>query len=140
MAEDGLLPAEVFFNLPVKDLTAATRFFKVLDFAIDPELSHEGRTCLVLGATTYVLLQREERFRHFTGRAVGDTQGRSAFTVALAVAEREQVAALLQKAAAAGGRTAVALYHDEEMTGGGFADLDGHIWELFWMNPLVLKA
>ena len=57
----------------------------------------------------------------------------------LSCENRAQVDEQVRKAVAAGGTT----YNEPQdhgfMYGHGFRDLDGHIWELMWMDPSAIN-
>ena len=59
--------------------------------------------------------------------------------VCLSSASRDEVNEMVRKAVAARGTT----YNEPEdhgsMDGHGFQDLDGHIWEVFFMEPSAIR-
>jgi hypothetical protein len=59
--------------------------------------------------------------------------------VCLSADSREAVDALIGKAKAAGGTTFREPQDYGFMYGHAFQDLDGHIWELMWMDPAALE-
>ena len=54
------------------------------------------------------------------------------------VSKREEVDALVNRAVALGGRHAMPPQDHGFMYGWSFYDLDGHHWEVFWMDPAVV--
>lgn len=127
---------QIFVNLPVKDLQRSIEFFTSLDYTFNPQFTDENATCMILGDNLFAMLLVEDYFTSFhTSRKVADTSVYSECYVALAVDRREKVDTLVDAALAAGATT------DQETQDLGFmyqrsyADLDGHIWEITWMNP-----
>ncbi len=55
--------------------------------------------------------------------------------ISLSLNSTEEVRGLAEKAFAAGARSYMEPRDLGFMFSWGFEDLDGHIWEMFWMNP-----
>ena len=68
----------------------------------------------------------------------GPAQGARA-ALALSVNSREEVDAMVSKAVAAGGSHAVEPQDHGFMYGWSFYDLDGHHWEVLWMDPNAVQ-
>jgi predicted lactoylglutathione lyase len=60
--------------------------------------------------------------------------------LALSAESREQVDELVHKALAAGGQPANEPMDHGFRYGSSFQDLDGHLWEVIWMDPGALRA
>ena len=126
----------LFVNLPVADVTASRTFFTGLGFEINETFSDETTISVVINDQTTVMMLQTERFRSFlTQGGIADTStGREAL-FALSAESREGADALVDAALAAGGS-----HWDEPqdhgfMYGRSFVDLDGHAWEVVWMDP-----
>ena len=129
------MPTAVFVNLPVRDLERASAFYTQLGFATNPQFSDERATCIVMSDTMYVMLLVEEYFASFAHKPIPDATAQSEVIVALAVESRAVADELVQRAVAAGG---VETRDPEDlgfMYGRAFQDLDGHLWEAFYMDP-----
>lgn len=125
----------IFVNLPVKDLPRATVFFGKLGFTFNPQFTDETAACMVVSETIYAMLLTEAKFQSFTPKPVSDARQSTEVLIALSLDSRQAVEAMVNKAVAAGGRIYAAPNDHGFMYQHGFEDLDGHIWELFYMDP-----
>jgi len=123
---------KIFVNLPVKDLDKSKEFFTSLGFTINPQFTDDKAACLVIGENIFAMLLREEFFKTFTNKEIADARK------AIDAASRQEVDDLVKKAAQAGG----SIYRNPEdhgwMYGHSFADLDGHQWEVLYMDAAAL--
>jgi predicted lactoylglutathione lyase len=122
-------------NLPVKDLNRSVAFFKKLGYTFNPQFTNENGTCMVVGETIYVMLLVESFFKTFTPKAVADARSSTEALVALSAGSRDAVNRIVETALAAGARRYAEPKDHGFMYQWGFEDLDGHIWEYFWMDP-----
>lgn len=124
----------IFVNLPVRSLSRSVDFFTTLGFTFNPQFTSEDSTCMIIGENIYAMLLEDERFKSFIDKPIADSTS-SEVLVSLGLDSREEVSRLAEAAFSAGARR----YKEADdlgfMFGWGFEDLDGHIWELFWMNP-----
>jgi predicted lactoylglutathione lyase len=126
---------KVFINLPVQDLKKSMDFFASLGFTFNKQFTDEKAACMVLSEEGYVMLLSEPFFRTFTRLAPCDTRTHTEVLVALSCASRAEVDELVTGAVAAGGRRAMDAQDHGFMYGSSFYDLDGHHWEVLWMDP-----
>ena len=126
---------QIFVNLPVKDLEKSEAFFTSLGYHFNPQFTNEQGACLVLGENLYSMLLVESFFQTFIKKPVSNAHERTEVLVALSCGSREEVDGLVAKAVAAGGRAPNPVQDHGFMYAHAFEDLDGHIWELFWMDP-----
>jgi hypothetical protein len=129
----------LFLNLPVADLTASREFFDRLGFGFDERFCDEGAACMVVSEQAYVMLLQRERFAEFVVRPVADAGKATALTVAVSAPGREAVDALAATALAAGGGSAKEPQDYGFMYQRSFHDLDGHLWEVVWMDPVAAE-
>ena len=126
---------KIFVNLPVKDLPKSIAFFTELGFTFNLQFTDDNATCMVISENIFSMLITEKFFQTFTPKTIADATKTTEVLIALDCESREQVDELVKKAVAAGGST----YNDPKDHGfmyqHGFQDLDGHIWELIWMDP-----
>lgn len=126
---------QIFVNLAVKDLPNSKIFFEALGYSFNPQFTNEDGACLVISDTIYAMLLTEEFFKRFTSKEVVDAKKSTEVLVCLSAESRAEVDELVSKAVAAGGR----IYNEPQdhgfMYGHGFEDLDGHLWELAYMEP-----
>ena len=130
---------QIFVNLPVRDLPASMAFFHPPGFAFNPQFTDDTAACMVVSDTIYVMLLTHDKFRMFTPNPIGDAKQAT-----------EVLVCLSQTQPGGGGRTGAQgdrrwqHYHQPRdygmMYGHGFQDLDGHIWELMYMDPAAVQA
>jgi len=130
---------KVFINLPVKNLKNSMAFFSALDFEFNPQFTDDKAACMVLSEDGYVMLLSEPFFRTFTKHDLCDTRTHSEAMFALSCESRAEVDSIVQKALAAGAKPAMEAQDQGFMYGHSFYDLDGHHWEVLWMDPAVIQ-
>lgn len=139
----GTTPAtrhKLFVNIPVGDVQRAIEFFEALGFRFNPQFTDATATCMLVGEDAYFMLLDRERFAGFSGRPTSDPRKETGALFALSVDSREAVDAMVHRAVAAGGAHAVAPQDHGFMYGWSFYDLDGHHWEVFWMDPAAVQG
>jgi uncharacterized protein len=130
---------KIFVNLPVRDLKKSMDFFANLGFTFNAQFTDETAACMVISEDIYVMLLIEKKFRTFTPKQICDATESTEVLVCLSSASRDEVNEMVRKAVAAGGTTYKELENHGFMYGRGFQDLDGHIWELAFMEPSAIK-
>lgn len=130
------MPRMIFVNLPVTDLARSIAFYEAVGATRNPQFSDESGACMVLSDTIFVMLLTHEKFASFTSRPIGDRATTHAL-LALSCDSKDAVHAQLDAAVKAGGKPDPTATQDYEgfMYGRSYEDPDGHIWEIFWMNP-----
>ncbi|MDU0342644.1 VOC family protein [Bosea rubneri] len=134
------MPQMIFVNLPVKDLAKSMDFFKALGFSFNPQFSDETGACMVISDTIFAMLLTHEKFAGFSPKPIADTEKTTEVLIALSRDDRAAVDAIVAAALAAGGSTFSEPQDHGFMYGRAFRDLDGHVWEAFWMDPAAAKA
>lgn len=130
------MAAQIFVNLPVKDLGRSVAFFSALGYRFDPRFTNEDATCMIVDENhIYVMLLVEKFFRTFTPKDIADASRCTEVLLCLSCASRAQVDELVSKAVAAGGSTPNPAQDHGFMYQHGFQDPDGHLWELMYMEP-----
>jgi uncharacterized protein len=129
------MATKIFVNLPVKNLKNSVDFFTKLGFTFDPKFTDETATCMVVAEDIFVMLLTEAKFKTFTPKQICDATKSTEVLVCLSTESREAVNEMVRKAVAAGGKTYNRPQDHGFMYGHGFQDLDGHIWELIYMQP-----
>ena len=130
---------EVFINLAVRDLQKSMAFFTALGFEFNPQFTDDKAACMVLSDKGYVMLLTEPFFRGFTKREPADTTKTTEAMIALSCESRAEVDQLVRKAIDAGGSHAMDPMDHGFMYGWSFYDLDGHHWEVLWMDPTAVQ-
>ncbi|HET7394200.1 MAG TPA: VOC family protein [Candidatus Binatia bacterium] len=130
---------KIFVNLPVKDLGRSVEFFTKLGFSFDQQFTDETATCMIVSDDIFVMLLTEEKFQTFTPKKICDAGKFTEVLVCLSLESRANVEEMVAKAVAGGGST----YNEPQdhgfMYAHGFQDLDGHIWELIYMESTAVK-
>lgn len=133
------MSTKIFVNLPVRNLNRSVEFFTKLGFKFNPQFTDETATCMIVADDIFVMLLTEEKFKAFTPKQICDATKSTEVLVALSSESRGKVDEMVRKAVAAGGTT----YNEPQdhgfMYGHGFQDLDGHIWEIFYMEPSAIS-
>jgi predicted lactoylglutathione lyase len=129
------MATKIFVNLPVKNLKNSVDFFTKLGFTFDPKFTDETATCMVVAEDIFVMLLTEAKFKTFTPKQICDATKSTEVLVCLSTESREVVNEMVRKAVAAGGKTYNQPQDHGFMYGHGFQDLDGHLWELIYMQP-----
>ncbi|SRR6266508_2751082 len=130
---------KIFVNLPVKDLNRAIEFFTKLGFTFNPQFTDENATCMIVGEDIFVMLLVEKFFKTFTKKEISDAAKKTEVIVALSAESRESVDQMLNKVVEAGGKE-----HKEPQDHGfmylrSFEDINGHLWEIFYMDESAMK-
>ena len=131
---------KLFVNIPVSDVQRSITFFEALGFRFNPQFTDASATAMLVGEDAYFMLLNPEKFRGFSKRPLGDPQKETNAIYALGVESREEVDVLVKKAVAAGGSYALDPQDHGFMYGWSFYDLDGHHWEVFWMDPSTVQG
>ncbi|MED4888407.1 VOC family protein [Lysinibacillus fusiformis] len=129
----------IFINLPVKNVKKSTSFFQELGFEFNQQFSDETTSSMIISESIFALLMVEDRFKGFSNKEITDTSVSAEAILCLSAENREQVDQLVNKALASGGKP----YSDPQdhgfMYGWGFQDLDGHIWEVVYMDEHAIN-
>lgn len=128
----------LFLNLPVSDLDASVRFFSALGFEFDPKFTDESATCMIVSEQAYVMLLVGKRFEDFATKPVADASKTTEALFCVSADSREEVDRFADAALAAGGTPAKDPQDFGFMYGRSFNDLDGHHWEVMWMDQAAV--
>ena len=130
------MATQIFVNLPVKNLDKSVEFFTALGYTFNPQFTDKNATCMIVTADhIYVMLLVEAFFKTFTPKPIADAAKSTEVLVCLSCDSRDQVDDMVRKAVAAGGTTPMKPQDHGFMYQQGYQDLDGHLWELIYMNP-----
>lgn len=133
------MATKIFVNLPVKNLDRSVRFFTALGYNFNPQFTDETATCMIVSDDIFVMLLTEEKFKTFTPKPVSDATKSTEVLVCLSCESKRDVDELVRKAVAAGGTTPMPAKDYGFMYAHGYTDLDGHIWELTYMDMSAMK-
>ena len=126
---------QIYVNLPIKNMERAKAFFAALGFSFNPQFTNEQGACMVISETIYAMLLVEPFFQTFTKKPIADATKGTEVILCLSCESRDEVDELVRKALAAGATSPNPPQDHGFMYGHGFTDLDGHTWELAYMDP-----
>ena len=133
------MATKIFVNLPVKDLNRSVEFFTKLGYTFNKQFTDENATCMIIAEDIFVMLLIEKFFKTFIKTEIADATKTTEALICLSAESRSEVDEMIKKAVDAGGT----LYKEPQdhgfMYGHGYQDLDGHIWEIMWMDPASVK-
>src|ERR1700681_1283959 len=133
------MATDIFVNLPVRDLNKSVEFFTKLGYQFNAQFTDETATCMIVGEHIFVMLLTYDKFKTFTPKAICDATKSTEVLVCLSTGSRAKVNEMVGKAVRAGGTTYNKPQDHVFMYEHGFQDLDGHIWELIYMDPSAVK-
>ncbi|WP_293300615.1 VOC family protein [Pedobacter sp. UBA4863] len=125
---------QIFVNIAVKDLNKAIAFYTHLGFTFNQQFTDENATCMIVSENIMVMLLREEFFARFTPKPIANAKQNTEVLICISAESREEVDEFVRLAIAAGGKTLVPKQDYPWMYGHGFEDLDGHMWEISYMD------
>ncbi len=129
------MSTKIFVNLPVKDLRKTAEFWKNLGYSFNKQFTDEKSVCLIIGKDIYVMLLIDVFFKTFIKKEIADSSKVTESIIALSAESREKVDELVEKAYKAGGISYIEPQEHGWMYSRSFQDLDGHLWEVVWMDP-----
>jgi predicted lactoylglutathione lyase len=133
------MTTKIFVNLPVKDLNKSMAFFKALGWTFNPQFTDHTAACMVISDDIYSMLLTHEKFKQFTDKKITDGTSAEAL-IALGVGSKDEVNRIVDAAIKAGGKEAKPPQDYGFMQLRSFLDLDGHHWEILYMDPAHVQA
>lgn len=130
------MATQLFLNLPVRDLEASKRFYGAIGYGFNPQFTDDKAACMVIGDDNFAMLLSVPFFESFLGgKPAGDARKAVGALYCVTVDSRDAVNAHVDKAVAAGGAEFGAAQDMGFMYYRSYQDLDGHVWEIMWMDP-----
>ena len=129
----------LFLNLPVADLERSKAFFAQLGFTFNPGFTDETAAMMLVGEQASIMLLTHEKFAHFSKLPMGDARTHALALFCFSVSSREEVNTVTDAALAAGAVEADGLEDYGFMCSRSFFDLDGHGWQVMWMDPAAAQ-
>jgi hypothetical protein len=133
------MATKIFVNLPVNDLKKSMAFFTKLGFTFNPQFTDDNATCMIIGEDIFAMLLVEKFFKTFTRKEIADATKSTEAIIALSLESRAKVDEMVKKVKEAGGSE----YREPQdygwMYGRAFEDMDGHVWEVFYMDESAIK-
>lgn len=124
----------IFVNIPVRDPAASMAYYQALGFTHNPQFTDETAACIVIDETIFVMVLSHAKFRQFSPLPIPDPKQQIQALYALARDSRAAVDALAEAGLAAGGSEVRPVQDLGFMYSRAIADIDGHVWEYFWMD------
>jgi predicted lactoylglutathione lyase len=114
------MATKIFVNLPVSNLQHSISFFSELGYTFNQQFTDDSAACMVIGQDIYAMLLTHEKFGQFTSKPIANARQHTEVLLALSSETREP-------------------QDYGFMYGRSFEDLDGHIWEVIWMDPAAIQ-
>ncbi|MGB3501407.1 MAG: VOC family protein [Mesorhizobium sp.] len=131
------MPKMIFVNLPVTDLAKSRKFYEAIGATNNPHFTDDSAAAMVISDTIYVMIMTHDRWKTFTAREIPDAHKTAQVLLALTEESRADVDARVKAASDIGTPDPNPVQEHGFMYGRSFADPDGHIWEVSWMDPAV---
>lgn len=125
---------KLFVNLSVRDLPRSMEFFTRLGFTFDPHFTDASATCMLIGQDASVMLLVETRFKDFMKKEICDTRTHTEGLFCVMVDSRAEVDQMVNTAITAGATPAMPVQDLGFMYSWSFYDLDGHHWEVGYLD------
>ena len=122
-------------NIPVADIERSKAFFARLGFSFNPMFTDETAACMLVGEQASVMLLSHETFAQFAKLPMADPTTHALALYCFSVSARDEVDTVAEAALAAGGTEADGPEDHGFMYSRSFFDLDGHGWQVMWMDP-----
>ena len=129
----------LFVNMPVADLERSKAFFAKLGFSYNPRFTDETTACMLVGEQAFVMLLSHETFAQFSHLPMADPTTHALALYCFSASSREEVDTVAAAALAAGGTEADGPEDHGFMYSRSFFDLDGHGWQVMWMDPAAVE-
>ena len=132
------MASKIFINLAVKDLKKSIDFFTKLGFSFNPQFTDEQATCMIVADNIFAMLVIEQRFKDFTKKEICNAHKNTEVLIAIDADSREKVDEMVKTAVDAGGSIYMEPQDHGWMYGHSFADLDGHQWEIMYLDESAI--
>ena len=126
---------QIFVNLHVKNLSKTKKFFSNLGFKFNPRFTDKNAACMIIGKNIFSMLIVEKYFKSFIPKKkISNAKKNTEVLNALSVESRKKVDQMISKAIKSGGKEYRKAQDYGWMYGRAFEDINGHIWEAFYMD------
>jgi uncharacterized protein len=134
------MSTKIFVNLAVKDLNRSVDFFKAIGYSFNKQFTDETAACIVISEDIYAMLLTEKKFKDFTPKQLVDATKATEVMTCLSTDTREKVNEIVDNAVKAGATEFKDAQDHGFMFYRSFSDLDGHIWEIMWMDESKVET
>jgi predicted lactoylglutathione lyase len=136
------MPTQIFINMQVNDLAKSKAFFEALGYSFNAQFTNDDATALVISDTIYAMLHTPTSMLRFlpTGKTAADATKHTEVLLAISLESKDAVNGIFEKAIAAGATECRPTQDHGFMYGRSFNDLDGHIWDVYWMDLSLIPG
>ncbi|MCI1752323.1 MAG: glyoxalase/bleomycin resistance/extradiol dioxygenase family protein [Flavobacteriales bacterium] len=136
------MPTQIFINMQVNDLAKSKAFFEALGYSFNAQFSSDDVAALVISDTIYAMLHTPTSMLRFlpTGKTAADATKHTEVLLAISLESKDAVNGIFEKAIAAGATECRPTQDHGFMYGRSFNDLDGHIWDVYWMDLSLIPG
>ena len=136
---------QIFINIRVASLDKSIAFYNALGYTKDERFADETACAMVHpdNSSISVMIITPNRFKDFTPahKTIVDAHSHTEVLLALSADSKEEVDETIEKAAKAGGKAdPTKIEQMPGMYGRSYEDLDGHVWEVVWMDVEAMQA
>ncbi len=128
------MATQIYVNIPVKDLDRSIQFFTALGYKFNKQFTDKDATCMIIGENIFAMLLTEPFFKSFTKKEICDSSKSIEAIMAISVDSKNKVDEIVDNAIKAGGTAPKDTQNDGWMYSRSFEDLDGHLWEILYMD------
>jgi predicted lactoylglutathione lyase len=132
--------SQIFLNLPAKDVVASMDFYAKMGFTNNPQFSDESAKCMVFSEHIFLMLMTHERFATFVTKPITDVSKTISAILSLSVESVDRMNEMVNNALTVGGNEPVEAKDHGFMQQRTLEDLDGHTWEIFYMDITKFPA
>ncbi|KAK9482325.1 Glyoxalase/Bleomycin resistance protein/Dihydroxybiphenyl dioxygenase [Lipomyces starkeyi] len=128
----------IFLNLPVVSVSASIAFYSAVGFTQNHTFSDATSACMTISPTINVMLLEYDKFQSFApkSKTIADAKSSAQMLICISMDSRDEVDAILENARKAGGKKDTSPLQDHGMMySRSFEDLDGHVWDIMWVDP-----
>lgn len=130
----------IFVNMPVKDPKRSVEFFTKLGYTFNEQFTGENAATMIVAENVFVMFIVESFFKELSQLEIPDRKKYAHACIVLGAESREEVDKMVNLAVEAGGIARDDVQDQDFMYGHSFEDLDGHLWEVSWMDPAALQG
>jgi hypothetical protein len=140
MTTSARTDSELFVTIPVADVARSKAFFAKLGFRFDPNFGDDtNAACMLVSDHARIMLGSHDAFAQVSHLPMADPTTHALALFSFSVASRDEVDSVAATALAEGGREADAAEDHGFMYTRSFFDLDGHGWQVMWMDPAAAQ-
>lgn len=127
---------EYWINLPVKDVKRSKKFFTEIGFSFNTERENETMVSMLVGkAPMPIMFFEEQEFEKVVDSKISDTSKGAEIIISFGAETKKEVDAMAEKVEQAGGDVfSKPAPIQGWMYNFGFKDLDGHRWNMLYMD------